>query len=321
MVQQNFGPVLGTVKGCMVAMSRASLSSSGGDSTDDSQEVRGGSTVVEWPMGELAKAWEANHVIRARGRASQALLKWPSAKTKGIASMQAIHMNADCLLLFAQKWCPLLATAKSPSVRLLRPEVVAWRKEMNLEEDLVLVYLDTWGLRRLFSLAVRRRGASRKSRDVITDEFFSTMVAHWGVFALTDGDDDAPAAAVDLSEDEEAGEAIVIHTTSAAPATVSADAGEAAVPEEDADARLRRSLTDAIVPAGDGHDALTAEEAYPNIDGEEVEHSSSWFGCLDAMDEDDLLLAEGQLLAELALLKLLDCTRRNQISALIWTIR
>ena len=51
---------------------------------------------------------------------------------------------------------------------------------MRLEPDDVLVYADAWGLRRLFSLALRRRSASRKKRDDINECLFQTLLFHWG---------------------------------------------------------------------------------------------------------------------------------------------
>ena len=60
------------------------------------------------------------------------------------------------------------------------PQVLEWRKLMNLDSDDVAVFLDAWGIRRLFSLAVRRRGRPRKSRDSILDEFFQVLEENWG---------------------------------------------------------------------------------------------------------------------------------------------
>ena len=51
---------------------------------------------------------------------------------------------------------------------------------MGFPEDAVLVYLDTWGLRRLFSLALRRRSSARKYRDDLTESLFTLMVQCWG---------------------------------------------------------------------------------------------------------------------------------------------
>ena len=51
---------------------------------------------------------------------------------------------------------------------------------MRLEPDDVMVYVDSWGLRRLFSLALRRRSASRKKRDSITECLYQTLLFQWG---------------------------------------------------------------------------------------------------------------------------------------------
>ena len=51
---------------------------------------------------------------------------------------------------------------------------------MNKDPDDIEVYLDAWGLRRLFSLGLRRRSASRKQRDPLTECFFATLVEFWG---------------------------------------------------------------------------------------------------------------------------------------------
>ena len=51
---------------------------------------------------------------------------------------------------------------------------------MGLQDDPLLTYLDQWGLRRLFSLAIRRRGAPRRLQDPIVDQLFDTLVSAWG---------------------------------------------------------------------------------------------------------------------------------------------
>ena len=53
---------------------------------------------------------------------------------------------------------------------------------MQLEPDPVMVYLDQWGLRRLFSLGIRRRSAVRKKRDSFTEDFYGILVSHWGTY-------------------------------------------------------------------------------------------------------------------------------------------
>ena len=51
---------------------------------------------------------------------------------------------------------------------------------MGFEEDDIVVYADIWGLKRLFSLAVRRRGAPRRKRDPVVDQLFEVLERHWG---------------------------------------------------------------------------------------------------------------------------------------------
>ena len=146
-------------------------------------------------------------MLRAHGRGTNSLTKWPSAATKGIPSMKAIRMNAEALLLLAEHWCPLISVAKSPSVPILREELGSWREEMQLEADPVVTHLDAWGLRRLFSLAIRRRGSSRRHRDSVTEAFFETLCAHWGGGPEVPDEDDSPEADEDpypeVSDDDD----------------------------------------------------------------------------------------------------------------------
>ena len=77
---------------------------------------------VDWQLGLLSKDWEGDDVIRARGRNTKALTRWPTPQTKGVPSIKAIQYNADALLHLARRWCPLLSTAKSPPIPLIRAE-------------------------------------------------------------------------------------------------------------------------------------------------------------------------------------------------------
>ena len=77
---------------------------------------------VEWPIGDLALRWEREDAIRARGRTLKGLTRWTSPKTKGIANMQAISLNAEALYHLAVMWCPLVQQAKTPPVELLKHE-------------------------------------------------------------------------------------------------------------------------------------------------------------------------------------------------------
>ena len=80
-------------------------------------------------------------------------------------------------------------------------QVQQWRFLMNLDEDDITVYLDQWGIRRLFSLALRRRGAPRRFIDVIAEQLFETLGQHWGAawkpskkrLPMRSRDDDAEA--------------------------------------------------------------------------------------------------------------------------------
>ena len=81
------------------------------------------SDLVEWTVGTVAQTWEKDHVLRARSRQSKELSRWPSNKTKGIPSMQAMQLNGDALHHLALAWCPLFSEAKSPSIPVIRAEV------------------------------------------------------------------------------------------------------------------------------------------------------------------------------------------------------
>ena len=139
---------------------------------------------VSWEVGRLASLWENSSTLRARGRATKCLTKWATAKVKGIPSMSAIFFNCDALWLLSQLWCPLVPIAKTPSVKLLRTEIEQWRQQLGLEPDPIIVHLDAWGLRRLFSLAVRRRSVNRRMRDPIVDAFFDKLTECWGAGPL-----------------------------------------------------------------------------------------------------------------------------------------
>ncbi|CAE7194949.1 unnamed protein product [Symbiodinium sp. CCMP2592] len=168
-------------------------------SAEEPEEVE-----VAWVVGQLATVWDEDKAIRARARATKMLTRWPAPKSKGIPSMKAINLCCDPLYHLAKRWCPLFKEPKSPPVPLLRaeaprcktcfriffascctytpyiPQILEFRRIMGFEEDEVLVYLDSWGLRRLFSLAIRRRSSARKRRDPVTDQFFNVLVQHWG---------------------------------------------------------------------------------------------------------------------------------------------
>lgn len=55
-------------------------------------------------MGELAKVWEEDGLVRNRGRDAKSLTLWPSPKSVGVASMRASSMNARVLEHTATWW-------------------------------------------------------------------------------------------------------------------------------------------------------------------------------------------------------------------------
>ena len=73
---------------------------------------------------------------------------------------------------------------------------------MDFESDDVMTYLDSWGIRRLFSLAVRRRGAARKVRDPVMEEFFHVMEAAWGKY-VPKGRDRKGREVFEMDDDEQ----------------------------------------------------------------------------------------------------------------------
>ena len=149
--------------------------------------------------------------------------------------MKAIQLCADPLYHLAKLWCPMVSEAKSPPVPVIRAEasslmylrnsslchimpypkrqymlqryivcfpidsphvqVVAFRELLGHDDDPVLVYLDSWGLRRLFSLAIRRRSASRRKRDEVAEKFFELLIKHWGHVKSKKGKGKAPEPA------------------------------------------------------------------------------------------------------------------------------
>ena len=139
-----------------------------------------------WEVGKLAGLWEQDHVLRSRGRACASLTRRPSAKSKAVPSLQAIQQNGDLLLHLARLWAPMIGKLYKglPARRFyvnefLGWQVLEWRSLMGFPDGDIKVYVDQRGIRRLFSLAVRRRGSARKRRDCVVEELFSVLNKHW----------------------------------------------------------------------------------------------------------------------------------------------
>lgn len=55
-------------------------------------------------MGELAREWEKDSLLRSRGRQNTALLVWPDKKSTSIPSMKACKLNVRALEVTALWW-------------------------------------------------------------------------------------------------------------------------------------------------------------------------------------------------------------------------
>lgn len=73
--------------------------------------------------GDLAKAWEAEGIIRSRGRHNGQLTIWPSKDTIGIASQRACALNHAALELSASYWVERSAEPAAIPIGILRDEV------------------------------------------------------------------------------------------------------------------------------------------------------------------------------------------------------
>lgn len=80
----------------------------------------------------LARLWEASYHIREKLRIREddrgnkqggRLVTWPDPKHK-VASMAAIAMNIYALKTLAKWWCPQESNPKSPSVKIIRKQVM-----------------------------------------------------------------------------------------------------------------------------------------------------------------------------------------------------
>ena len=164
---------------------------------------------------------------------------------------------------------------------------------MGLLDDEVLVYLDAWGLRRLFSLALRRRSSARKFRDDLTESLFSFMVECWGHCKTKK----KGAKGQDLDEIEAAAEQAAVDETLAS---------EAECGEDLMGVQLRKAVTDDYMTMSPQPDEKVLSPA-PEAKKDDVESVPSMTpaskpGLTDAMDM-DLDEEERRLIEQLALLR------------------
>lgn len=74
------------------------------------------------PLHKLADKWEGNQFLRREVLEDGNVLLWPSAKTNGVISSQALTKNADLILEAAKIWVPQRDTPKTLPVDWLKHE-------------------------------------------------------------------------------------------------------------------------------------------------------------------------------------------------------
>ena len=117
-------------------------------------------------QAELAKALEAEPSIREMVRSRGTLVGWPRKETIGIPSLNALSMNSRVLSILADTYCSERKVVKAPPISWLRSEYVKFQSLMSMPTSMVTRHLDTWGLKKLFSLGIRRWGVELGSRRV-----------------------------------------------------------------------------------------------------------------------------------------------------------
>ena len=85
---------------------------------DDAQVVQ----VTLPPEGQLAKAWEANALVRQQLRDEQRLLSWPSKATTGVASQRALILNRVPVMVAVSEWAAVCNEPKSVPIDWIREE-------------------------------------------------------------------------------------------------------------------------------------------------------------------------------------------------------
>lgn len=70
----------------------------------------------------LARDWEASSTIRNVGRQCDALMRWPSQKCVGVASMKACSLNGDVLLITSRWWVQMTDQPAAINIHRLRAE-------------------------------------------------------------------------------------------------------------------------------------------------------------------------------------------------------
>ncbi|CAE7310653.1 unnamed protein product [Symbiodinium necroappetens] len=156
-----------------------------------------------WPDdGLLASAFEEDNGIRTLYRENRGhLLRWPSPELVGVASMKALALNVQVLAIALRIWGQVTPVPKGMSVDWLKKDVTKLHEMLSVggKGKTVPVYVDSWGIKRLATLAMRRwKSPIAKLRDSSLHVLFDIMTQAWGEEAAepepeNDGDDDVIA--------------------------------------------------------------------------------------------------------------------------------
>ncbi|CAE7193246.1 unnamed protein product [Symbiodinium sp. CCMP2592] len=157
-----------------------------------------------WPdKGLLATAFEEDNEVRSLFRQNKGhLLSWPSPELVGVASLKALALNVTVIKLAIRIWGQATPTPKAMSVDWLKNEVSGLHDMLCAggKGKTVPIYVDSWGIKRLSTLAMRRWKAPIATlRDRTLHGLFREMTQAWGEEAaepdqeLDDDDGVAPA--------------------------------------------------------------------------------------------------------------------------------
>ena len=118
--------------------------------------------------GTLAAVWEENAEVRMAMRAQGKMLRWPSPETTGVASLASLSLNRSAVCDAISILGPCMDEPKPPCVDWLKAEAGMLQNSLeafqvkqlyallNMELKPVHIYLDAWGVRRLFCLSTRK---------------------------------------------------------------------------------------------------------------------------------------------------------------------
>ncbi|CAE7833648.1 unnamed protein product [Symbiodinium microadriaticum] len=128
----------------------------------------------------LADSFEDSRAIREIFRSRKALLGWKSEEEKGLPSLKALGFNTKVMCKFAEVFCSRCSCVKSPPIAWIRKEVKQFATLMSLEQTPQQLHMDCWGLKKLFSTAIRRWGVPIGCRkDPGVDAFYKVVLRHW----------------------------------------------------------------------------------------------------------------------------------------------